>query len=85
MKFEVFGQAVFVLDSGGGNKGNLNCIWRLGMVHKNVSPSYRRIGLSQEFRVSAVRWKKKRGFGCDRKDIFRKVESFQAAAPYIKG
>jgi len=34
---------------------------------------------------AAVRWKKKRGFGCDRKDIFRKVESFQAAAPYIKG
>jgi len=34
---------------------------------------------------TAVRWKKKRGFGCDRKDIFRKVESFQAAAPYIKG
>jgi hypothetical protein len=33
---------------------------------------------------AAVRWKKKRGFGCDRKDIFRKVESFQAAAPYIK-
>ena len=54
MKFEIFGQAVFVLDSCGGNKGNADCRGRRGMVYKNVRPSYRRIGLSQEFCVPTV-------------------------------
>jgi hypothetical protein len=33
---------------------------------------------------TGVGWKENRCFGCDRKDIFRKVESFQGAAPNVK-
>ncbi len=138
MKFKVFGQAVFILNSCGGDKGNadpdtakffsfMDCLPVAYVRFKNkrvwsccIFSHYLSISRNRRFKDigiytlmfqeaicaflsfegtdnaakcvaksaaesrAVVRWEEKCGFGCDRKDIFRKVESFQAAAPNVK-